>query len=189
MERDRPRYESQNRYDTNNRYQQYRQYQQSEQERYMQPAMNEYQKCCRPVASQQQPPAAARKSLPIKAKLLQVHRWIEGVFPGDATQLADRLAQITPYTLAISYVLVIGGILASRYQILWATGYLWGIATLSAVMIAVFLWIWSSNVVMITTLAEESRTRLQRAMKIQSSAFVVAILTIAYFLGMVFGMW
>ncbi len=118
-----------------------------------------------------------------------INKLIERAFPETPDQIATDLARWTPGVLLVSYLLLAMGIAASRFKLLWGAGYLWGIASLSAIMIGVFLWVWSSNIVRLRNLSAEARMRLRRAMRLQSTTFLAAVVTIVYFVGMAFGAW
>lgn len=119
----------------------------------------------------------------------KLNRYIERSFPNTGDEIANRLIKLTPKAIAVSYLLLVVGIVASRLELLWAEGYLWGIASLAAAMIGVFLWIWSSTIMILPDLTAEARAALKRSMRVQASSFVVSFLTIVYFIGMAFQWW
>lgn len=135
------------------------------------------------------PPTLAGQVQLWKVDLKRMNRLIEKAFPDTADEIAYRLARITPKAIALCYLLLIAGIVASRLSIIWTVGYLWGIASMSVIMIGVFLWVWSSNVMRLPDLSAEARTALRGAMRLQSTTFIAAVITMAYFIGMAFNFW
>jgi len=135
------------------------------------------------------PPTLAGQFQLWKVDLKRLNGLIEKAFPDTADEIAYRLARITPKAIVLCYLLLIAGIVASRLSILWTAGYLWGIASMSVIMIGVFLWVWSSNVMRLPDLSTEARSALRGAMRLQSTTFIAAVLSMAYFIGMAFNFW
>lgn len=143
-----------------------------------------------------EPEISPAEATTFKGKLKQfgpamrkINRFIERAFPNTADDIAIRVSRATPVTIIICYVLLVVGVIASRLNILWSEGSLWGIASLAVAMVGVFMWIWSSSILILPDLSEKARTSLRRAMRIQASAFVASLLTIVYFIGMALGAW
>lgn len=124
-----------------------------------------------------------------KLDLKRLNKAIEQAFPETPDDIAYKLVKITPRAIAVCYILLLSGIAASRLNILWTEGSLWGIASLSTVMIGVFLWVWSSNVIKLPNISDKARAELRKAMRIQATTFIAAVLTIIYFVGMAFHFW
>jgi hypothetical protein len=142
-----------------------------------------------PNEEEEPPPTFSGQVQLFKINMKKLNKIIEGAFPESPDDIAYKLVRVTPRAITVCYVLLATGILASRFNLLWAEGYLWGIASLSVIMIGVFLWIWSSNVMKFPNLSEKARRDLKSAMRLQSTSFIVAVLTIVYFLGMALNFW
>jgi hypothetical protein len=125
----------------------------------------------------------------IKPTLRKMNTFIERSFPNTADDIAHRLVALTPRALAISYGLLVLGVIASQLKLIWQDGYMWGIASLAVAMVGVFLWISSSTIMILPDMSDQTRALLRRTMRLQASSFMVALLTFGYFLGMVSGWW
>ncbi len=121
--------------------------------------------------------------------LHKISRYIDRAFPNTADEIANKLTNLTPKVMIGSYVLLAMVIAASQFNLLWAERSLWGITCLPIAMAGVFMWIWSSSIMILPDLSGPARAGLKRAMRFQSSAFVAALLTIIYFAGMAVRWW
>jgi hypothetical protein len=97
-----------------------------------------------------------------------------------SAETAEGLAIIAPKVVGVAYGLIALGLVLS---LLLPAGFIWGLFSMLGAMMSGFFWLCSSTAMKLHDVTRETRSALRRAMLLEASAFIFAMLALVYFFG------
>ncbi|NJN66774.1 MAG: hypothetical protein HC884_08675 [Chloroflexaceae bacterium] len=97
-----------------------------------------------------------------------------------SAETAEGLVAVAPKVGAVAYGLIAFGMILMH---LLPAGFIWGLFSMLSAMMSGFFWLCSSTAMKLHEVTKQTRADLQRAMLLEASAFIVAMLSLVYLFG------